>query len=270
MERRQFIKGMAATAAIACPTCLASVGAIASEKTANGAVRAKAHSKAHWSYEGAEGPGKWGELSPSFRVCDLGVQQSPIDIKNDISSVLDDIDVQYKSRIPLRVVNNGHTIQVNTKPGSQISIGGKRYKLLQFHFHHPSEHLLNGKTYQMEAHFVHAADDGQLAVLGVFLNPGRENALLSQVWNAIPAEAGPDEMGGSTLISPADLLPVDKKYFRYHGSLTTPPCSEIVLWSVFRTPLEVSIDQIRTFANLFPMNARPAQRLNRRFLLKSL
>jgi len=269
MERRQFIKILSASAATACPTCLAAVQALAAEKEP-GHATAKPHGNSNWTYQGAEGPDNWGELSPRFKVCDLGVQQSPVDLKGEIKSVLDDIDISYQSGIPLRVINNGHTIQVNTDPGSKIAIAGKTYKLLQFHFHHPSEHLLNGKAFQMEAHFVHASEDGKLAVLGVFINPGRENALLSRVWSAMPQEAGPGEKGHGTVISPADLIPVDKKYFRYHGSLTTPPCSEIVLWSVFRAPLEASMGQIKTFAKLFPMNARPAQELNRRFLLNSL
>ena len=162
------------------------------------------------------------------------------------------------------VVNNGHTIQVNCDPGSSLNLDGVNFKLLQNHFHHPSEHLLSGRSFDLEAHFVHASADGTLAVLGVLVKPGAESAALAPVWSAMPHQPG---NARGDVVQPADLLPADRSYFRYLGSLATPPCSQKVIWSVFRNPIEMSPDQVRQFASLFPMNARPVQRLNRRMLL---
>ncbi|MBY0430110.1 MAG: carbonic anhydrase family protein, partial [Rhodospirillales bacterium] len=141
------------------------------------------------------------------------------------------------------------------------------YKLVQFHFHHPSEHLLSGKRFKMEAHFVHKAEDGRLAVLGVFIRPGAENAAYAPIFANMPEHEGPEKLIEGVKVNPADMLPAGRGYFRYMGSLTTPPCSEGILWSVFKDSLEASPAQIEKFAKLFPMNARPPQELNRRFLL---
>ena len=155
------------------------------------------------------------------------------------------------------------------RAGSRTIINGQAFDLLQFHFHHPSEHLLSGKSFDLELHFVHRSEKGRLAVLGVFIQPGAENAALAPIWAAMPKEAGDERDTGAT-IAPADMLPVGRGFFRYQGSLTTPPCSEGVLCTVFKEPIEASPAQIRQFAELFPVNARPPMPLNQRFLLESL
>ncbi|QEX24596.1 carbonate dehydratase [Hypericibacter adhaerens] len=223
---------------------------------------------AHWSYEGEAGPQNWGELSADFKVCELGFEQTPIDLKNAISAQLAGVEPDFRP-MPLKILNNGHTIQVNCDPGSRSRIDGRSFELLQFHFHHPSEHLLAGRAFDLELHFVHRAESGQLAVLGVFIQQGAENAALQPIWAGMPAVAGPVQDVG-TQITPASLLPTERGFFRYQGSLTTPPCSEGVLWTMFKQPIEASEDQIRKFAALFPSNARPVQGVNRRFLLQSL
>ncbi|MCP5364439.1 MAG: carbonic anhydrase [Hyphomicrobiales bacterium] len=220
----------------------------------------------HWDYQGAAGPEHWGDLSPAYRVCGVGVQQSPIDLHDAIGAKISDVAIDYTSG-PFEVVNNGHTIQVNVAPGSRIRLDGTSYKLLQFHFHHPSEHLINGKPFEMEAHFVHISDDGVLAVLGVMISPGAANTVLAPVWEIMPASEG--KSTSSRSISPADLLPRDRSLYRYLGSLTTPPCSEKVIWTVFKQPIEASHAQLNQFSALFAMNARPVLPLNRRFILDS-
>jgi len=240
--------------------------ALAAEKEA---APAKVHGKGgavHWTYSDGTGPEQWGTLSGAFRACDLGVEQSPVNLTRAVPAKMGTMDIAYKS-MPLEVVNNGHTIQVNCAPGSHIVLDGTRFRLLQYHFHHPSEHLLNGKAFDMEAHFVHVSDSGTLAVLGVFIEPGAESRALKPVWNVMPSEAG--KASGGT-VAPADLLPENSAYFRYMGSLTTPPCSQKVIWTVYREPVTASVAQVKKFAEIFPMNARPAQRLNRRLLLRSL
>ncbi|MSP02792.1 MAG: carbonic anhydrase [Acetobacteraceae bacterium] len=240
------------TAAAACPLC-ATAGAA-------GAVP-------HWGYEGAEGPAKWGEMSAEFKSCSIGTEQTPIDLRGSIKAQTGPVAIAYQ-KMPLTILNNGHTIQVNTPAGSKLDIGGTSYDLLQFHFHHPSEHLLAGKAFDLEAHFVHKSANGGLAVVGVFIQPGAANPGLTPIWAAMPAKAAPPSEVAGVTIEPGKLLPKERGYFRYMGSLTTPPCSEGLTWTVFRSPIQASPEQIRAFAALFPMNARPLQPLNRRFLLE--
>jgi carbonic anhydrase len=180
-------------------------------------------------------------------------------------SLLNDLSISWAPS-PFEIANNGHTIQANAAPGGSVTLGGKQYELLQFHFHHPSEHQVDGRPYSMEAHFVHKSVDGNLAVLGVFLTPGQEHSELQKLWARIPRQAGQK----AATAGPVDtrlLLPANRACYRYAGSLTTPPCSEIVNWLVFREPIEVSAAQIAEFARLYPANARPVQPQHRRFIL---
>ncbi len=268
-SRRSVLKYMASAAA-ACPTCLSVASALASEKkAAHGAAKAaKGHGAAHWTYGGETGPQHWGDMTAGNKVCSMGFQQSPVNLSAAIPASSGIIEVDYKPTT-LRVVNNGHTIQCNTDPGSSMTLDGDNFRLLQFHFHHPSEHAMDGRRFDMEAHFVHINDAGMLAVLGVFIEPGGENNLLAPVWQNMPREAGPERKVSSVTIEPVRLLPVNRQYFRYLGSLTTPPCSEKVIWSVFSQPVQASSTQVGEFAGLFDMNARPLQGLHRRLLLKN-
>ena len=267
LPRRTILKALAGGVVAACPIC----AALASENTQHGpqtATHPAMPHKPHWGYDGEGGPEKWGSLDADFRTCDLGVQQSPIDLKNAVRAEVGQVSPNFRI-FPLAVLNNGHTIQVNAAPGNYTVIDGKRYDLLQFHFHHPSEHLLSGRHLDLEIHFVHRAADGQLAVLGVFVKPGSYNTALPAIWRSMPHEAGPIRETGIP-IQPSALLPASRTYFRYQGSLTTPPCSEGVLWTVFNTPIEASRDQIQEFAQVFANNARPAQQKRRRYLLEFL
>jgi carbonic anhydrase len=245
-----------------CACCLP--GALA---TTHAADHGHAGAHPHWSYEGATGPDHWGELSPAFKVCQLGMEQTPIDLASGLRGESGSIALDYRP-LPLRIVNNGHTIQVNTDPGCSCTIAGTRYDLAQFHFHHPSEHLIDGKAFDMEAHFVHKSEAGELAVLGVFLKAGATNFGLQPIFDLMPVSEGP-EVRAEGEFNPASLFPVVQTYFRYTGSLTTPPCSEGLIWSVFREPIEASPEQIARFAALFPNNARPVQQRNRRFLIET-
>lgn len=256
-SRRHFLRAAAA----GCVCCALPEQLLASDKHAVGGTHA------HWSYNGNTGPGHWGELRPDFKVCQLGLEQTPIDLASGVKGEPGNVTIDYKP-IPLRVVNNGHTIQVNADPGCSCSIGNTKYDLLQFHLHHPSEHLLAGKPFAMECHFVHKAADGALAVVGVFINPGARNPDLAPLFDAMPSREGP-EVRAAASINPAALLPSEGGFFRYMGSLTTPPCSEGLTWTVYKHPIEASPDQIKQFATLFSNNARPVQRPNRRFLIET-
>ena len=248
-----------------CACCLAAGYAGASETTH--AAGPTGHSAPHWSYAGDTGAEHWGELQPDFKVCQLGLEQTPIDLTNGMKGEAAAVALDYKP-LALRMINNGHTIQVNADAGSSCVIGGTKYELLQFHFHHPSQHLLAGKPFDLECHFVHKSAKGDLAVVGVFVTPGAKNAALQTIFDAMPKAEGTElRVNGS--VDSAALLPKSTGYFRYMGSLTTPPCSEGLTWTVFREPIEASADQIRQFAQLFPNNARPVQNRNRRFIIQS-
>jgi carbonic anhydrase len=219
----------------------------------------------HWGYEGDIGPAHWGDLSPEFKACKEGKCQSPIDIRNPIKAKLNPIEFHYNST-PLKVINNGHTIKVDYEKRSYIIVNGKKYNLLQFHFHTPSENIVNGKPYDMEAHLVHRSDDGQLAVIAVFMKKGQENSFIKTIWDYLPMHEGIEKTVNSIKINVKDFLPEKKSYYAFDGSLTTPPCTEGVKWFVLKTPVEVSEAQIKKFASIFKMNARPTQPLHGRVI----
>jgi carbonic anhydrase len=222
----------------------------------------------HWDYSGENGPDHWGELSTEFQTCQLGQQQAPIDLQSPIEANLGSLVVNY-SEAPLKLINNGHIIQVNYESGSSMTANGETFNLLQFHFHHPSEHRLNGQTFDMELHLVHQSNAGRMAVIGVMLKSGQANPILQPIWDAIPDQQGPERIVQGKTINANQLLPADRHFYEYYGSLTTPPCSEGIRWFVMAQPLEVSSEQIQRFTALFSRNARPVQPLNNRFVLES-
>jgi carbonic anhydrase len=218
----------------------------------------------HWSYQGHGGPTEWGQLDPAFATCQLGKLQSPIDIRGAKTADLPAIKFDYKPS-PLRVIDNGHSIQVNYAPGSSIDVGGTRYELVQFHFHKPSEEKIDGKAHAMVAHLVHKGADGKLAVVAVLLDAGGTNPTIDTIWKNLPQEKGKEATVNAT-IDAATLLPADHGYYTFQGSLTTPPCSEDVRWFVLKTPVKVAGSEITAFGKIYPMNARPPQPLNGRTL----
>jgi carbonic anhydrase len=223
----------------------------------------------HWSYEGAEGPDHWGDLSASFDACKTGKEQSPINIGKMEKVSLPAIQFDYKAS-PLAVVDNGHTIQVNYAPGSSIEVGGHRYELKQFHFHHPSENEVAGKPLPLELHLVHADADGKLAVVGVLISTGAKgNSTLQSVWDNLPKDKNNEAKPSGVTINAADLLPKEHAYYTFPGSLTTPPCSEGVTWLLLKAHGEVSAAQLNVFAKLYPHNARPVQQQNARVVRES-
>ena len=222
---------------------------------------------AHWSYAGNGSPDTWGAMKPEFSKCSSGTRQSPIDIRDGIHVDLEPVQFDYRPT-PFRVVDNGHTVQVNVGPGNWIEVTGRRYELVQFHFHRPSEERINGRQFDMVAHLVHKDLEGRLAVVAVLLDRGPAHPLVQSVWNNLPLEKR-EEVAARGSINLADLLPADRGYFTYMGSLTTPPCSEGVLWMVMKTPVPLSTEQIDIFARLYPMNARPVQQASGRLIKQS-
>lgn len=230
---------------------------------------ADAHGHApHWSYHGNEGPENWGKIAAEFATCSAGKNQSPIDISGVAEAELKSIEFNYQDS-PLKLINNGHTIQVNVAPGSTISVNGHEYQLAQFHFHSPSEHTVEAKSFPLEAHFVHKDKAGNLAVVGVLLKEGAENAALAPVWANMPGEVGKEKSVDGVTVSAKALLPSKPEYYRYSGSLTTPPCSEGVTWLVMTEPMEVSKAQVEKFHSLMGGDTnRPVQPVNARLPMK--
>ncbi len=219
----------------------------------------------HWTYEGDTGPQAWGKLKPEFNVCALGKRQSPIAIEDGatLQGPAEPLQFAY-SPSNASVVNNGHTIQVDVQGDNQLTVRGSAYRLLQFHFHTPSEEQVNGKRYPLVAHLVHKSPEGQLAVVAVLVDEGAANAVIDKVWTYMPLDAGDRVRMPAGLLNLADFLPTDQRYYQFMGSLTTPPCSENVLWMVLKTPVTLSKAQHKLFAQLYPHNARPVQPLNGR------
>ncbi|SIN86686.1 carbonic anhydrase [Sulfurivirga caldicuralii] len=228
--------------------------------------------KAHWGYSGETGPDHWGDLDPKYIMCKLGVNQSPIDIRDKVAVGtvgLPGLTVAY-GQPQLRVINNGHTIQVNYPIGnSHITVGNHRFELLQFHFHTPSEHTKEGFNYPMEMHLVHKDGDGNLAVIGILYKEGEHNAELQKLIDHLPKDVGKEHHYKGVHIDLTKFFPAQKLFYKYSGSLTTPPCSEGVYWMVFKQPIEASADQIDAMHALLHTNNRPVQGVHSRHVLKS-
>jgi len=229
------------------------------------------HKDIHWDYEGEGSPANWAKLRPDFNLCGNGKRQSPIDIHDGIRVDLEPIKFDYKPT-QFRIVDNGHTIQINVGDGggerSSISLMGRSYRLAQLHFHRPSEERVDGKTFEMVMHMVHKDDEGHLAVVAVLLERGAEHPIIQTFWNNLPLETN-IELAPATAIDPNKLIPEARNYYTYMGSLTTPPCTEGVLWLVMKQPLQLSAEQIGIFARLYKNNARPIQAGNARLVKES-
>lgn len=214
----------------------------------------------HWEYDGEDGPSHWGDLDPAFATCRLGHLQSPIDIP--AASIkrepLPPIRFDYRAA-PLRVSDNGHTEMVVYPKGSTIHVGSTDYALLQIHFHRPSEERIDGQPFAMVAHLVHQKKGGGLAVVAVLFREGADNLALARIFDHLPKAPGQEEALAGVAVDASALLPPDKSYFTFQGSLTTPPCSEGVTWFVLRTPVTASAAQIGAFARHYAHNARPVQ-----------
>ena len=224
-----------------------------------------ASEKTHWTYEGEAGPDHWSELAEEFDMCSKGRNQSPIDLAPDIHADLPELIFDYTNPGNLVEVNTGHAIQENVRPGNYILIKDDRFELKQFHFHSPSEHLVNGKAYSMETHWVHQNKKGDYVVVGLLFQEGEFNDLLNQL-PSFRAARGEDPFADPVDIN--ELVKGRSDYFLYNGSLTTPPCTEGVKWIVLKQPVIASPEQIQHYHDLLGFdNNRPIQPLNSRLIL---
>jgi carbonic anhydrase len=216
----------------------------------------------HFGYGGENGPKAWGDLSAAYIACKQGHAQSPIDIRGVRKEDLPPIQFHYVDA-PLKIVNNGHSVQVDYAPGSWIAVGDDKYELRQFHFHHPSEEHINGKGFE------HANSKGKLAVVAILLEHGRANDAVRRIFDDFPRAEGPEQEIAGAPINARAFLPPTLGYYTFQGSLTTPPCTEGITWFVLKTPEEVSTDEVAAFAKLYPYDARPIQPTDGRTILES-
>jgi carbonic anhydrase len=233
----------------------------------------RAQWKTRWEYEGAKGVDHWSELDPDYAACGAGKEQSPIDIRGAKKADLPALRFEYKSGPLKYLINNGYTIRVNYHDapgtGNFLVLEGKRYHLTQFHFHRPSEEYVNGKPYDMVIHLMHESSDGKVAGVAVLLKADSANSTVQRIWEHMRATEGKEEEIPGVDVNPAGLLPKKTGYYSYVGSLTAPPCTEGVAWFVLKTPVEISAEQIKAFAKLYPHDVRPVQPLNGRIVKES-
>jgi carbonic anhydrase len=220
-----------------------------------------------WSYEGELGPANWSKINVDWAKCGTGNRQSPIDLRDGIKVNLEQISFDYHPS-SFSEVNNGHTIQVTVGGGNFITVGNTVYELQQFHFHRPSEEKINGKGTEMVIHLVHKSAEGKIAIIAVLLERGQPHRLMQTIWDNLPLEKF-DTVSPSIVLDPTDALPERREYFTYMGSLTEPPCTEGVLWMVFKQPMQASPAQMALFSRLYPLNARPVQSTAGRLIKES-
>lgn len=231
--------------------------------------------KQFFGYEGAAGPVDWGNLAELLRIdpylCREGANQSPINlnnipISNAPGSKQKNLIIDYSSTT-VHIVNNSHTIHLSYDSGSKIKWGNKTFELIQFHFHSPSEHTIGQKNYDMELHLVNKSKDQKFLVVGVLMRKGKHNSFIQNIWDRIPNVQNKEVNYQDQFINVEKLLPSEKEFFHYSGSLTTPPCLENVNWFILKTPIEVSSKQIQFFQKFINNNARPTQKLNNRAII---
>jgi carbonic anhydrase len=228
-----------------------------------------AEEEAHWTYSGERGPANWGALSEDYAACRVGKNQSPIDIRTDklLDVRLPPITLDYRGETT-SIVNNGHTLQVNVSGSNTLTAEGETFELSQFHFHSPSEHQIDGKAFPLEAHFVHKNSNGDIAVVGLLFQPGERNPELEVFGEAAPGQVGETAPFAHSLAEKLTMPTRDiRSYYRYSGSLTTPPCSEGLRWYVIPVAATISSEQVDNYIALIGKDARGPQPINARMVL---
>jgi carbonic anhydrase len=217
-----------------------------------------------WGYGIDNGPARWADLRPEYALCGSGTRQSPVDLGAATPADLPDVDLEYRS-VPLEVFNDGRTAGAHFTRNSFLEVGGSIFDLEELHFHLPSEHRVDGRSFPAEMHFVHQNGYGELAVVAVLVEKGAELPALAPFLAHLPRQASdsPQPVAGATLNLPA-LLPEQKLDYRYAGSLTTPPCTEKVRWYVLRSPVSCSAAQLAALREVVRGNNRPVQDRNGR------
>ena len=231
----------------------------------------QAETSHHWAYSGNEAPENWGDLSENYIMCKTGKNQSPVDINKEIlrDAKLPAIPFDYNMLVPSTIVNNGHTVQVNMWSGGEIMLDGIKFTLKQFHFHTPSENKINGQSFPLEAHFVHLSEDNKIAVVAILFAPGADDKALTNLWKKLPMNKGEEAKLEPHSLRPLEMERKLSNYYRFNGSLTTPPCTEGVRWIVMKRPFHVSKKQVEKLQKALKQpNNRPVQPINARVVVE--
>jgi carbonic anhydrase len=212
---------------------------------------------------GPLGPSAWSGL------CKLGKMQAPIDISASEKLPVDGLKVSYQPSV-LDIINdcNQYRILLKFPDNYWLTVGKKPYNLTELHFREPGENAVRGKQPRMSIQFVHFSPEGVFLVIEVPVVAGKENNLIKTVWQHIPAR-GKENRVEAVKINPADLLPSDRSFYRFPGSLTTPDCNEVVIWYLMKAPIELSEFQIQEYARHYHNTARPLQPSNGRPVVES-
>ncbi|UTW55239.1 carbonic anhydrase [Kordiimonas sp. SCSIO 12610] len=219
-----------------------------------------------WSYEGNTGPDNWGNLSPDYKLCSAGQYQSPINIEGTDPAILHDLQLNYNVH-PVDLRHHGKHIVQNYSNQSVLNVGASAYELKTLTFKSPAEHTIAGNRYPLEIQLTHQNKNGEVAILSIFGATGSENLALNEIIANLPLEAGQTSKNDKVVFNARDLTPHNKAYYRYNGSLTTPPCTEGVNWYILKTPIEASPQQINMLNALSGNNARPVNTRNHRIIL---
>jgi len=236
------------------------------------AAHPAAEHEVHWGYTGDGAPEFWASLSPEFALCGSGAEQSPIDLTGAVP--IEDaglerrigtevLTVEQRARV-MDLVDNGHTIQVSNDAPVTLDLGDVHYELVQFHFHAPSEHTIDGRSAALEVHMVHKSAAGELAVVGVLVEEGEHDPLWDPVIGGLPDGPGDERHLEDLDLDMIQLHPLPRRYYRYQGSLTTPPCSEGVQWIVMAETWQISPEQMAAVVSHLHDNNRPVQALGDR------
>ncbi|EPF80581.1 carbonic anhydrase [Acinetobacter rudis] len=219
-----------------------------------------------WGYADQQAPAYWSSMNAQYQACS-GLNQSPINIDQTVDAQLPPLKFNY-AKSTQSIVNNARTVQVNFNEGNFLSLDNKQFELKQFHLHSPSENTIHGKSYPMEMHLVHATAQGELTVVAIMFEEGAENKKLTKLWKELPQKAG-EAISLKHHDIAATFLPEKLDYYRFNGSLTTPPCSEGVRWIVLKDVQQASAQQIKAFSHLLEHpNNRPIQAQNARLVLE--
>jgi carbonic anhydrase len=239
----------------------------AAKVAAKPAVKGEDKHKTHWTYQGKTGPDNWAKLSPEFATCASGRNQSPVNIDATTHASLKPLKSIQKFAAK-DIANNGHSVQVNFKEGNMLVLDSGAYQMKQVHFHSPSENTIHGKIFPLEAHFVHADSKGNLTVLAVMYTEGKANLGLAKLWGQMSKEVS-EPVALKNRVTASELIPENRSYYRYSGSLTTPPCTEGVRWLVMKNPMTASKEQIKDLNDVIQHdNNRPLQALNGRIIVE--
>ena len=215
-----------------------------------------------WTYAGEQGPTAWARIDPAYAACATGKSQSPVNIVEVLPRDLPNLAFRYGGAA-LRLTNNGRTVAQTFDPGHSVNLGNMQYQLQSLQLHNPSEHRAAGRVFPMELQLLHKSAQGHLLVIAVMVKEGPASPALSAIINKAPTQPG-EVYESAEAISLTQLLPQQRTYMRYSGSLTSPPCWENVMWVVLTEPITVPKAQIAAFARILPNNVRPLAPLGRR------